>query len=56
VQVLAAPSTHTYRLFVLLKSSADSLVSFAPSAEEANYTDRHTRRQPQNKQTNTQII
>ncbi|MGL6069790.1 hypothetical protein, partial [Craterilacuibacter sp.] len=32
------PSTHTYRLFVLLKSSADPLVSFAASAEEAKYT------------------
>ncbi|WP_205700409.1 hypothetical protein, partial [Crenobacter intestini] len=37
VQVLASPSTHTYRLFVLLKISAD-FVSFASSAEEANYT------------------
>ncbi|WP_203525821.1 hypothetical protein, partial [Crenobacter caeni] len=45
VQVLAAPSTHTYRLFVLLKSSAD-FVSFASSAEEANYTDRTLCRQP----------
>ncbi|MGL6069840.1 hypothetical protein, partial [Craterilacuibacter sp.] len=37
-ECLASPSTHTYRLFVLLKSSAYPLVSFAASAEEAKYT------------------
>ncbi|HJU50171.1 MAG TPA: hypothetical protein VJ575_05460, partial [Pseudogulbenkiania sp.] len=35
---LASPSTHTYRLFCLLKSGADCFVSVAASAEEANYT------------------
>ncbi|MDC7691879.1 hypothetical protein, partial [Vogesella indigofera] len=36
---LAWPDTYTYRLFVLLKSSAASLVSFASAAEEANYSE-----------------
>ncbi|MDC7698112.1 hypothetical protein, partial [Vogesella indigofera] len=42
---LAKPDTYTYRLFVLLKSSAASLVSFAASAEEANYSEAGQLRQ-----------
>ncbi|MGL6071387.1 hypothetical protein, partial [Craterilacuibacter sp.] len=44
-ECLASPSTHTYRLFVLLKSSAYPLVSFAASAEEAKYTHYRQGRQ-----------